>query len=476
MRRLPILLLILGLIVGIAVPFFWASRVPIFLGAALLLAAGILTRSRWPVLASIAAAVALILAPGLINGWRNGQGIAWTAADDEDVLLAESGVVITKADEEPVLRARDARTGELKWQLKLPEEPNRNPPRIWGAGDTLLTTGFDETLRGVDAKTGKVRWEAPPAATHFAGVTDGENVALTRCPAPRDCQVESLSLADGTLRWKAPVAGGGEYLGVPLSDDSQTTDRPLWPASVVVIPRKPDDSRYDVRDLATGRVITSNDHGTDSTAILGDVLVRQTDAGDMTGTDVRSGRVLWTRDKNAGSRAARSPMITSDTLGLPEGTLVLGADGATTESFAIGDALRLLDPRTGKLTEIPVDLPPDVVDLVSSDQPDVSAPRTPAILSRDYEDPSDPSKVIADGHTYARDDVRNAYLTPTQVAFESDQRPWGTGLSRVIEVFDRKTGERLARFAKDEMSLRPLGGRFVIADGDPDDPAEHVVG
>ena len=97
MRRIAPVLAVAGLVVGIAVPFFWASRLPIFLGAALLVAAGLLAHRPLPALAGIAAAVVLLLAPGLINDWRNGRGIAWTVPDGERLLIAEAGTAITAA-------------------------------------------------------------------------------------------------------------------------------------------------------------------------------------------------------------------------------------------------------------------------------------------------------------------------------------------------------------------------------------------
>ena len=140
-------------------------------------------------------------------------------------------------ESEPVLRGRDLRTGEQRWELTLPERSgDSGNMRIWRAGAVLLTTGFDDRLRAVDVANGKVRWEAPPAETQFAGVTDGEHVALTRCPAPGECEIQSLSLDDGSVAWRAPVDGDGIFLGVPLPDDGATQrDLPPWPASFALV-------------------------------------------------------------------------------------------------------------------------------------------------------------------------------------------------------------------------------------------------
>src|SRR5262245_8583994 len=119
MRWIP--LAVLGLVVGIVVPFFWPSALPVWLGAALLVVAGVLARRVVLAAVAIVAAVALVLAPGVLDGYRNGRGIAWTVPDDEQLVLAQEGLAVTKTSGEPVLRGRDLRTGERRWEVRLPE-------------------------------------------------------------------------------------------------------------------------------------------------------------------------------------------------------------------------------------------------------------------------------------------------------------------------------------------------------------------
>ena len=474
MRRIPLVLLVAGLVVGIAVPFLWESRIPIFLGAALLVLAGLLARRFAFAVAGIAAAVVLILAPGLINGWRNDRGIAWDVPEGESITIAEAGLAITSDDDEPVLRARDIDSGAERWRLKLPDRTADGAGvRVWRAGRTLLVVGFDGALRGIDLDAGEVLWEAPSAETRFAGVTDGDRVAVTRCDEPGRCRVESLSLRDGTVQWTAPTFRAGEFLGVPLPDDSLNDDVPLWPASFVVIPVKPDSSRYEARDLATGKVLARGTHGTESTGMLGDVLVRARRDGETWGTDVRTGRELWRRSADEGYQATLTPMVSARTVAMPEGRLLLAAGDYTLDSVQLGEALRLLDPRTGKLTEHPVDLPPDVVDLYATGRPTF---REPAILWQDYEEGTDASEVLLDGRTYDRDRVIEVDLTPAEVGWESTQPTWGRGRGRVVEVYDRRSGERVARYSGENTFVSSAGDRIVIAEGDDrDHPRQHVV-
>jgi outer membrane protein assembly factor BamB len=474
MRRIPLVLLAAGLVVGIAVPFFWASRIPIFLGAALLVAAGLLARRRpLAALAGIVAAVALILAPGLINGWRNGQGIAWDVPAGESIELAEVGLAITADDDEPVLRARDIDSGAERWRVNLPDRTADGAGiRIWRAGHTLVVVGFDGALRGIGLDDGKVLWEAPPADTEFAGVTDGQRVAVTRCDADDRCRVESLSLQDGTVQWSAPVSRAGEFLGVPLPNDQLLDDIPLWPASFVVVPVKGESEAYVARDLATGKVLARGSHETELTGMLDDVLVRATRDGAVWGTDVRSGRELWRRSADEGYQPALSPMLSTRTLAMPEGALVLASGDYTLNSLQLGDALRLLDPRTGKVTEHPVDLPPDVVTLYTTGHATL---RQPAILWQDYEDGTDATDVLLDGRTYRRDRVRDVPLTATEVGWETTEATWGRGRGRVVEVYDRRSGERVARYSGENTFVSSAGDRLIVAEGgDRDNPHVHV--
>ncbi len=459
--RAALLVAIAGLVVAFAAPFFWASRVPLFVGAALLVAAGLLSRRALPAVAGIAAAVVLLLAPGLIDGWRNGRGIAWTVPDSERLLIAEGGAAITVGREDTVLRARGIDTGDERWQLKLDKPSFTETLHVWRVGRTLLVADYDDSLKALDLDTGKVRWSAPPAETHFAGVTDGENVALTRCPAEQ-CQVESYSLSDGRLRWKAPVSGTGEFLGVPLPTRQLADDIPLWPASFVVLR---DDDRFEARDLATGRVVARGD---EKTGLIGSVLVRADDEGAVSATDLQSGRELW---RNERLDLTQTPMLSARSLAMPGGALL--AEGDWLESVMVGDTLEQVDPRTGKVTERPIDLPPDIVDIASSDRPD--AP--PAILWNDYEgEDTDDSEVLVDGRHYLRQRVDEIALTPAQAGWESTQAPWGHGTHRVVEVYDRRSGKRLVRYVGANTTVSSAGERLVVAEGeDRDHRTVHVV-
>ena len=210
---IAIVVLVLGLVVGIVVPFFWASPLPVLLGAALLVVAGFLSKRGVLVVAAIVAAALLAVSPALINGYRNRQGIAWTVPEGEQLELAEGNLAVTSADS--ALRGRNLRTGDRSWELRLPDAGHTL--RVWPAGPLVLTTGFDDTLRAVDAASGKVRWESPGRVT-FLGVSDGEHIAVTRCGA------RSPSARSRACRSRTAVSLGGR----PSSARASTSASRCW--------------------------------------------------------------------------------------------------------------------------------------------------------------------------------------------------------------------------------------------------------
>lgn len=166
--------------------------------------------------------------------------------------------------------------------------------------------------------------------------------------------------------------------------------------------------------------------------------MRATYKGVVTASDVRTGREVFKRPAD-GLQPARSALVSTGTVAMPEGALLLGPNDYSIDSAKLGDALRLLDPRTGEVTVQRTDLPPDIVSVYATDRPARNgAPlRSPAILWNDYKDSEgNESEVVADGRGYRRLRVRSIALTAAQVGFESTQRPWGSGERRVIEVHD----------------------------------------
>ena len=212
MRWLPAALLAAGLILGVVLPIAGSGRLPVLLGAACLLAAGVLaarqaSRARFLlVLLGILGAVLVVQLPRLVTDARNGQGIAWEARAGERIVLAEAGVAVTSSDKGRTLTGRDIGNGGGKWQIEFPRDGFAgSEPFVSRVGRTLVVVDGANKLRAIDLGTGRQRWDAP-AADGFVlpAVADAEFVAATHCREGGRCTVEVRALRDGSVRWKAP--------------------------------------------------------------------------------------------------------------------------------------------------------------------------------------------------------------------------------------------------------------------------------
>ena len=217
-RLVAAVLLALGLVLGVVLPVTGSGRLPLVLGAVCLAAAGVVaawsTRTDWSrmawVAAGVAAAVALVLVPGVVNGRRNAQGIAWTVPRGEHVILAEAGVAVTRRGPTGTLTGRELDSGAQRWRLQL-GDPELNIGQLTAqrVGGMLILLDADGLLRGVDLATGNLRWQAAggrafpiasPAATPSRCCAASSPTAAGRRPArPRTARCA------GTRRPRPPI-------------------------------------------------------------------------------------------------------------------------------------------------------------------------------------------------------------------------------------------------------------------------------
>ncbi len=452
------------------------------LGAACLLAAGALaarraSRSRFLlVLLGILGAVLVIQLPRLVTDARNGQGIAWEARAGERIVLAEAGVAVTSSDEGRTLTGRDIGNGGGKWEIEFPRDGFAgSEPFVSRVGRTLVVVDRANKLRAIDLGTGRQRWDAPPADGFvLPAIADAEFVAATHCREGGRCTVEVRALRDGSVRWKAPLASNGPWLGSPPIAQALGSDRPIWPASAVIVRVPPGGARYELRELATGKVLGRGTGTDDALGVIGNLFLRQTEDGALSATDVAAGRQVWERPAD-GQVAARTPEGSLRWLAMPDAALLLGGELRDIEDLALTDTLPILDPRTGRVTErrtggegsnsavvVPLDGPPVTAGTAAAPP----APRMPAIAAY-VED-----EVLADGRRYRTDrlDRRDIGTTATQVGWGRDVQPFGGGERAGAVVHDRRTGKRLVRYAGESrsVSVRSEGERLVIYDGGRD--------
>jgi outer membrane protein assembly factor BamB len=485
MRLLAIALALAGVLLGFGLPFAGHGGALLYLAPLCFVVAGVLAarsvqrRGGLLVLAGVVAAVFALVLPAVVNAVRNRQGIAWSVPSPENLMLAEAGMAVTAMDESTVLTGRDIATGDRRWRLSLgkPLDPS-GQLNLQRVGQTLLVTARDGVLRGVDLKTGKERWKTPGSRTVIAAIADPEVVAVTRCSDGKNCTVQARSIQDGKLRWEAPVFIGGAFLGAPGGGEQLQERAKLWPASAVIVRQPPNGRRYEVRALATGRVVARASTTRDLLGVTGNRFLRATEDGTVTAADVDSGAVVWTKPAN-GLFAVRAESVQSDWLGVPDGGLVLTQRLASLPVISARGTYRLLDPRTGKVSEHPIDLPPSAVEVFATGGPDVTAesstagvaPRVPVLQAVRPDD----SPLQVDGRRIDAGDVdfRSVDVTETQVAWEAPMEPFGGGEQQGIEVIDRRSGKRLVRYIADEVRVRSVGERLVIGDGDGEDGEDH---
>jgi hypothetical protein len=250
----------------------------------------------------------------------------------------------------------------------------------------------------------------------------------------------------------------------------------------VIVRVPPKGARYEVRELATGRVIARGSTEDELLGVTANLFLRSTQEGAMSATDVESGHEVWTRPVD-GFVPVLAESVRSDWLGITDGGLILQPRLETLPDVSARDALRLLDPRTGKVTEHPVDLPSGTVEVYPTSGPDVTAetarrgvtPRVP-VLQAMYPD-NDALQV--DGRRLDGDDIdsRSIDVTARQIAWESPSTSFPGSDADAISVYDRATGKRLVHYVSEEVRVRAVGERLVIGSGPNEDSQdrEYVV-
>jgi hypothetical protein len=140
-----------------------------------------------------------------------------------------------------------------------------------------------------------------------------------------------------------------------------------------------------------------------------------------------------------------------------------------------GDPLRILDPRTGKVTEHPV----GVSGYVGVFATGTATPGVPVLRKFGDTNPEDDTvkdQLVVDGRHYMRErlDPFEIAATTTQAAFKSTLSVYGLGKRRGIEVYDRRGG-RVARLVAANAHVRSAGERLVISVGENEDDRRSYV-
>jgi hypothetical protein len=169
----------------------------------------------------------------------------------------------------------------------------------------------------------------------------------------------------------------------------------------------------------------------------------------------------------------RTVDYSSQMLAVIDGGLLLVREPSKMPDLEPGDPLRILDPRTGKVTEHPV----GVSGYVSVVATGTATPGVPLVRRfGDLDESGEKDQVVVDGRHFAREriDPYEVAATTTQAAFKSTLSVYGLGQRRGIEVYDRRGG-RVERLVVADAHVRSAGDRLVISVGENDDARFYVV-
>ena len=367
-------------------------------------------------------------------------------------------------------------TGKRRWSVEFSWPTGYHANQLHRVGSTLILIDRIGDVHALDIGTGRERWTQTPAGDAQPSVATPGVVAFSVC-RDRKCHAEARSIADGALVWEAPVDPGDRYLGSPDVGDPPNRAGGLWPASHVLLRTPGTPARYQVRDVATGRVVLRGGGARESAAVVGKLLVRAGQQGPTTATDLTTGREAWRFEEGnlTPMRAARGETAT---LGMPDGGLLMSTQYQALPEISIGDELRVLDPRTGKLTVETADVDGFEEELAPTLDTPITAESVadgPPVRAPALRSDGDVSEIYADGRVYRLDDYeRNSIgATRTQVGWEASMSRFAGGSHDGVEVRDRRSGKRLVRYVGDggAVVVRSAGERLVIADGQ----REYVV-
>jgi outer membrane protein assembly factor BamB len=342
------------------------------------------------------------------------------------------------------------------------------PVTVDRVGQTLLVADRDGALYALDLRTGKRRWAAPPVDRTYPEIADAQTVAMLRCDDRLKCTVEARALADGAVRWSAPAYQDNSFHGAPRLTRDNSVAPPLWPASFVIVHVPPKGDHYEIRDLHTGRVLESGNANRSVTASIGNVLLRA-DRTTFAATDVSSGRVLW-RHSTEGAVPVRTVGLGSRMIAVIDGGVLLAGDVYTLPELKLGDPMRILDPRTGKVTEHP-----GVFGYVGVTAAGTATPGVPLVRGFGAEQ-EDKDQLLVDGRRFVRErlDPFEIAATTKEAAFKSTLPVYGLGKRRAIEVYDRRGGRKV-RFVAANAHVHSAGERLVITVGGDDGQRSYVV-
>ena len=163
---------------------------------------------------------------GLTEQWKVEVGLGYAAP----ILIGDRIYMYTRQDEDEVMLALDAGSGETLWRTSYPAPFQMNPATAGhGAGPKstptyadgrLFTLGMSGIVTAFDAESGRQLWQQPGGTaqpmfhTAMSPVVDG-NLMIVHVGGHDDGALTAFDVATGTIRWRWD--GDGPAYGSPIA-------------------------------------------------------------------------------------------------------------------------------------------------------------------------------------------------------------------------------------------------------------------
>lgn len=262
--------------------------------------------------------------------------LVWSDTRSQALQFAPTGrdgLMVAEEDDGSV-SALDTFSGRLLWRVDV-AAPTAAPPIV--AGDLVAVPDGAKHVLGVDAATGATRWSARfPDVVSAGPVVVGETVVV----ATDDATMRGIGRADGRIRWSATLPS--RAVGITVDGDAvitATSDggvRAVTPA-----------------DGATRWTAAVEGLPTAAPAVGSGSVVVADDSGELSAFDARTGRLRWSRRRDAAASVNRDPAIAD--------TTVVVVHGGTVEALDLGDGHSRWQVPVGGTATAPLVVGGDVV-------------------------------------------------------------------------------------------------------------------
>ncbi len=186
------------------------------------------------------------------------------------------------------LSALDAADGSLLWTQQL-TAPASGAPTV--SGGLVFVADEDNTGYALDAATGRIRWQlaGTPDLTAILGASSPAIAGQTVLFPFSSGELVAAATSDGTLRWRAHVAGARPGRG--YSNITDITGEPVVAGGTIYAGNSV--GRTVALDLGGRQIWSAEDGATGPVWVAGGSVFLISDEGRLVRLDARSGERIW---------------------------------------------------------------------------------------------------------------------------------------------------------------------------------------